>query len=80
MFLKRERTDTDDFVLKKYLVVKKKNLMVLSIFQEIIRILYTFLADTLTNIPENFFAYSIFCVSENSKHFSFFSKQNLTFS
>ena len=51
MFLQRERTDTNVFVLKKYLAVKKKNLIVISIFQEIIRILYTFLADILTNIP-----------------------------
>ena len=42
MFLKRERPETDDFAIKKYLVVDK----ILSIFQEMKEVL----GDTLTQI------------------------------
>ena len=58
MFLKREWPETEDFAIKKYLVVKKKYY---SIFQEIT------LAVTLKKKSENVFAYS--CVSEHSEHF-----------
>ena len=35
MFLKRERPETVDFVIKKYMAVKKKYFVEISLFQEI---------------------------------------------
>ena len=61
MFLKLERPETDDFAIKK-LVVKEKYLVVVSVFQEIMRHFFV-------SIYENVFAYS--CVSEHSEHFLF---------
>ena len=54
MFLKRERPNTDDFVIKKYLVVREKYLVETILFQEITKIL----ADTpprFQNIPSKIF-------------------------
>ena len=54
MFLMREKPETDDFVIKNYLVdIANKVLQVLQ--------------DSFTKISEHFFEYS--CVSEHSKHF-----------
>ena len=50
MFLKRGRSETDDFVIK-YLVLKEKYF---SLFQDITKIKLQVLADTLTNISEIF--------------------------
>ena len=48
MILKRERLETDDIAIKKYLLVKEKYLVEISIFQEIMRTFLQVLADTLT--------------------------------
>ena len=49
MFLKRESPETDDFAIKKYLVVKEKYLVEISIFQKMRNFLQV-LRDTLTQI------------------------------
>ena len=41
MFLKREKPETDDFCRKKYLFMKEKYLVEISIFQEISGIFFT---------------------------------------
>ena len=67
MFLNREKPETDDFVKKKISGCERKILSRNFIISS--------LADILSKMSENFFAYS--CVSENSKHL--FSNQNLHF-
>ena len=62
MFLKQERPETNDFVIQKKSGCEG-NFNISSILQ----VFYKFLADTLTKIAENIFAYS--CVSELPKHF-----------
>ena len=69
MLLKRERPLTDDFVIKKYLVVKEKYLV------EISR--SAMLGDTLTKIFRKCLCIS--CVSEHSEYFKFFPYKNIHF-
>ena len=73
MFLKRERTETDDFVIKKYL--KEKSIAV-SLFQEITKI-FKSLADTLTKIFEIYL--HILAFHNIISIFYFFPNKNLHF-
>ena len=71
MFLKREKSEMDDFERKKSLVLKEKYLN----FNILKSILKRFFTDSLAKSSQNIFAYSF--VSEHSKHYFYFEKKTI---
>ena len=60
MFLKREMPETDDFVVKKYLVMKEKYLLEFSLFQDSVTILFPMIGVIAIALSDFFFYFFLY--------------------